>query len=550
MKNEPGATKLGKPRWRWFPLVWITLLVVGCVIYQMGGATQDFKYMAVNAAVILGLLGVTIWTLCCSGLPWNWRWTLGLIPWLIIGLLLAVFEPITNGDVGVVGWRYRFQPATDERLNVPQAESGIDDWQTTPNDYPRFLGNGYWAEVDNVRLETDWQTHPPKLRWRTKIGAGWSAFAVVGNYAITQEQRGENEMVVCYRVDTDLPEGEIVWNHADPVRFDPSGKGAFGYMGPRATPTIHEGRVFTIGATGLLNCLDARTGQSLWAHDTLAENDADLVTWGKSNSPLVVGDRVVVSVGGTGDRSLVAYDIESGDVAWAAGTRRSSYASPVLADLAGEPQILSVNEGFVTAHRVSDGHVLWEHPWEGNSDSDATCSQPVPLDGDRVFLSKGYGVGSSLLQIERDADGRFHAKPLWSPPVKPVMKTKFGNVLIRDGYVYGQDGVLLQCIELATGKSEWKNRRRPGFGHGQIMLVGDVILILTEQGEVVLAEASPERYTELASMQVFDKDQITWNNPALSGRFLLVRNAEWAACYELPLAEDIEVASEGNEDLR
>ena len=147
-----------------------------------------------------------------------------------------------------------------------------------------------------------------------------------------------------------------------------------------------------------------------------------------------------------------------------------------------------------------------------------------------------------MIRVRRDDAGNFHAKPLWSPAVKPVMKTKMGNVLIRDGYVYGLDGVTLECLELKTGKRQWKHRRRPPFGHGQIVLVGDVILILTEQGQVVLAEASPERYREFASMRVFDKEQITWNNPALSGPYLLVRNSEEVACYRLPLL-DRETAS-------
>jgi hypothetical protein len=117
------------------------------------------------------------------------------------------------------------------------------------------------------------------------------------------------------------------------------------------------------------------------------------------------------------------------------------------------------------------------------------------------------------------------------------MKTKMGNVLIRDGYVYGLDGVALECLELETGKRQWKRRRHPGFGHGQILLAGNVILLLTEQGQVVLADVSPKRYQELASMRVFDEEQITWNNPALSGPYLLVRNSEEVACFRLPLAD-------------
>ena len=172
----------------------------------------------------------------------------------------------------------------------------------------------------------------------------------------------------------------------------------------------------------------------------------------------------------------------------------------------------------------------------------AAASQPVPLPGDRLFLSKGYGHGSTLLQITSDAEGDvWQLEPLWPGGLKPVMKTKLGNVVIHDGFVYGIDDVNLQCIELATGKKKWKQRRRPKFGHGQILLVGDILLVLSEVGEVILVKATPEKYRELASMRVFDDSQITWNNPAFSPPYLLLRNAEAAACYELPLVESAQL---------
>jgi outer membrane protein assembly factor BamB len=234
---------------------------------------------------------------------------------------------------------------------------------------------------------------------------------------------------------------------------------------------------------------------------------------------------------------LVAFDLESGDVRWAAGSRKAAYVSPVIADLAGERQILMVNESYITAHRASDGEVLWEHPWGSADDSTGSASQPVPLPGDRVFLSKGYGVGSSLVAVRRDSDGEFAVEPLWKPAIKRVMKTKFCNVVVRDGYAYGLDDVLLECIELETGKVKWKNRRSPEFGHGQIMLIGDVILVLSEVGELALVAATPERYQELASMQVLGDAHVTWNNPAFAPPYLLVRNAREAACYRLPLKD-------------
>jgi outer membrane protein assembly factor BamB len=493
---------------------------------------------------------VSLWYLRFGGAPQRVRqWLVGGA-WLgLVGFIL-LFRPVYNGDMGIISWRLRYARDADERLNPIEAAGQASDWQTGPRDYPRFLGNDYWAEVKGVRLETDWEAHPPVEVWRRAIGAGWSAFAIVGNYAVTQEQRGPDELVTCYLVDT----GEPVWVHADEARFDPADlSGSLGGVGPRATPTIHAERIYTQGATGIVNCLDARTGEVVWSHDTAEEFGAAVTLWGKSGSPLVVDDMVLISVGGgTGEAasaaaaptakkpstaSLVAFDIESGKVRWAAGSRKAAYASPVLAELAGERQIIMVNESYVTSHRASDGEVLWEYPWGHANDTTASASQPIPLPGDRLFLSKGYGVGSSLLAVGRSADGEFDIRPLWKPPIKRVMKTKLCNVVMRDGYVYGLDDVLLECIELGTGDVQWKKRRSPEFGHGQIMLVGELILVLSEFGELALVEATPARYHELASLQVLDDAQVTWNNPAFAPPYLLVRNAHEAACYRLPVKE-------------
>ncbi len=549
MTAEPPSIEpntISQPaRLRWFPAVWLVLMVGGMLFIQLGGLEQDVKNFSTVICLGLLLCGLTGWVFFCSRYSIGKRLLGGGLPWLLVLALRASIDLVNNGDVGVVDWRWRWSSTHDEKLQVPTGKGSLAiEWQTTSHDFPRFLGNGFWAEVPNVQLATDWERRPPEEMWRCPVGAGWSGFAIVGDYAVTQEQRGKQELVVCYRVTTDNPEGEIVWTHADPVRFDPGGPGALGYVGPRATPTIHDGRVITMGATGIVNCLDARSGSLLWTHDTLVENNIQNIMWGKANSPLILETEdeptlVVVSVGAPG-ASLVAYDLETGEKLWAKGDRRSSYASPVVCELLGERQILTINEDYLTAHAASDGKVLWEHKWEGNSDSDATASQPIPLSGDRVFLSKGYGIGASLLQLERDDKGAILAKPLWNPPIRKVMKTKMGNVVVRDGYIYGLDGGILQCIEIERGKSQWKKRRLPAIGHGQLMVVGDSLVILSETGELILAAINPEEYRELASMTVFPSEQITWNNPAFSNPYLLLRNAKQAVCLKMPLADSTE----------
>lgn len=524
-----------------FLVGWWALLTIATVVIWLTDLAQDYKNVSLQIASMLALGGLSIWTLRSSGLPSPWRWWAAALVWTPVWAI-SPFGPvqlINNGNTGVADWRWRWAPTHDETLERAVAALSVRlDWKETDHDYPRFLGNGYWAEVKAVDIEADWSAHPPKLLWTQPIGAGWSGFAIVGDYAVTQEQRGGQEMVVCY----ELKSGRVAWSHADEARWDPSGPGALGGVGPRATPTIHNGRVYTHGATGILNCIDASTGKAIWTHDTLAEFGAENISWGKSDSPLIVDDNVVISVGGLNNNSLVAFNRETGEVAWTAGSHRSSYASPVLAEIGGVRQILVVNENFLTAHDAATGSVLWEHPWDGDSNGNASASQPVPVGDDRIFLSKGYGIQSQLLQVRiapkaaaaEKADGqaeKWSTEVIWS---KPVLRTKFGNVVIRDGVLYGIDDIDMDAADLETGTRYWKKRRRPDLGHGQIMLVGDKILVISESGELVLIAAESDKYRELAKLQAIEG--VTWNNPALSGKYLLVRNAEEAACFELPLA--------------
>jgi outer membrane protein assembly factor BamB len=520
----------------WFPILVVAL---ASVWWLRRAAIADYTTLNHAIVVLVSALLVSGWFITYGpGNPRTRKRVVGF-GWMAFVAWMVVMKPVYNGAMGIYSWKLRFARDADQLLTEISGGSQATDWHTTPNDYPKFLGNGYWAEVAGVELETDWKAHPPLEVWRREIGAGWSSFAIVGNYAFTQEQRGDQEFVVCYRVDN----GEVVWTHSNVARFDPADfQGGLGGVGPRATPTIHQGKVFTQGATGIVNCLDAVTGKLIWSHDTAEETGADVIIWGKSGSPLIVDDMVIVNVGApndaalreTFDSSLVAYDLATGELRWAAGNRQASYASPVVATLAGERQIVVANQSYVTAHRVDDGMILWEIPWADENDTNATTTQPIPLTGDRLFLSKGYGVGASLLLVTRGPDG-FSVDPLWDPPIRRVMKTKFSNAVFRDGFVYGLDGVLLSCVELETGKIQWKQRRDPEFGYGQIMLVGNTILVLSETGELAIVALAPEQYRELASIQALDSSDTTWNTPAFAPPYLLVRNASEAACYRLPL---------------
>jgi len=543
MSSDLKAEIPSQSRWwiRWFPVLWWSFLfALWGLLKWRGQHSIDSDLVMVGTIALLNLA----WLLPLFWLLFFWRPLKRLSftqKWLVrVAAAATVFGIFSSLDVDYDGdsrWRavrLRWAADPDQNLSAIKATGTVDQWQTTPNDYSRFLGSGYWAEANNLELATDWEETPPELVWKHDIGAGWSAFAVVGDYAVTQEQRGDEELVTCYRVS----DGEPVWVHSDQARHDPADiAGGLGGVGPRATPTIYEARVYTMGATGIVNCLDAKTGEAIWSHHLADDYDVEPLYWANSGSPAIVPDTnlVVVNGGKAKDEeghSLFAFDRESGDLIWQEGPQTTSYASPVFATVGGVPQIIQVNEATVGGYRASDGHPLWQVEQPGSSSGNASTSQPIPLAGDRVLVSKGYGIGSRLVQLEANESGEISAKLVWE---KRVLKTKLANLVLRDGYAYGLDATLLSCVEVDTGKVKWKKRRNPGVGHGQLLLVGDVIFALSETGEGILFGCNPQKYVELASQQLISDAGISWNNPVISGRYLLVRNNLEAACYRLPV---------------
>lgn len=533
--TDRAATAAGEPashHWRWrAPLV---ILALGAALVAAIQATGLFardaavQFLASRSAVALTLMLLALWGLFFTGLRGLTRLMLVLSG---IGCMLAFFAVVrvegVSGDMRpAFAWRWRPRADHDLAKEISAAgkpaDSTIDLTQTTDHDFPQFLGPERNGKLPGPKLATDWDEQPPKLMWRQPIGAGWSSFAVIGPYAITQEQRGDQELVACYELLT----GQLLWAHADEGRFSEVIAGD----GPRATPTVADGRVYALGAAGRMNCLDGATGDVIWTHDVLKENDAPNVEWGKSCSPAIVDDLVVVSAGGSDGRSLVAYDKTSGEEIWHGGDDPSSYSSPAVATLAGVRQILIVNHHAVAAHDPADGRVLWRYPWQGTQPK---VGQPIVVGASQVLIGSGYGVGCILLDVEQASDSEFSVREAWKAH-NLKLKPKFTNLILQDGFVYGlDDGRSLVCLDLADGKRRWQEGR---FGHGQILLVGELLLVQSESGEVALVEPSPERYQELGRFQAIEGK--TWNAPALAGRYLLVRNAEEAACYELPQAEE------------
>jgi outer membrane protein assembly factor BamB len=543
-KSSPDASspppKGLVPKGRWLPslpvkvLLALPLLAAAYfTLFDPLGDRGSANVFTFGLLVLFALIYL-VWYMFWSGHPWRLRF----LPPLGLALALVAFFQVfrlerVSGDM-VPTFVLRSTEVADRRLSVPaNPRRGTVDLATvTPDDFPEFLGPEGRMAVEHLELLRDWKAQPPEEVWRQPIGAGWSAFAVRNGYAVTMEQRGDEELVTCYEVAS----GELRWSHSIAARYQTAV--AVAGAGPRSTPAINEGWVYAHGATGDLVAIDGATGELMWEqnipglYNLGAEQEAVELPYGRSGSPLVVGDLVIVPAGGFDGSyvSLVAFHKKTGEKVWEAGDRQISCASPTYAaDLGGVPQVLSVNEDNVSGHNPLTGKVLWHTPWPGRTENDASVSQPVPLPGNRVFLSKGYGVGGALIELESAGDGTFTASTLWES--KRVMRSKFTNVTIYQGYVYGLSDGILECIELETGKRAWKKGR---YKQGQVLRVGGTLLVIAESGEVVMVEASPDSGgDELGRFQAIEGK--TWNNPALFGSYLLVRNAEEAACFRLPL---------------
>lgn len=511
-------------RIRWWPAVAVLLLdvVVLTWVWWFQDVIRQEKVVNTMLSQTLAAFLLLIWLLFLSRLRWKLRLTSFFVFLLLILGFIALFrfKEFSGDIVPMFEWRWR---ASRQRISnpvPPKNPEAMKEIDTTSRlralNYPQFLGPNRNCKVDGLKLARDWQRHPPHELWRQAIGEGWSSFAVVDHFAVTQEQKGDQERVVCY----DIKTGGIIWTHSDTARYET----VLGGIGPRATPTINSGYVYTQGATGLLNCLDLKSGKRIWHKNILTDNHATPHAYGVSGSPLVLDSLVVVCPGGTPNRSLVAYHRLSGELVWASGSDRAGYSSPMVTTLAGVRQILIFNDAHVVAHRPTSGEILWQFPWLGETEK---VAQPVILPGNKVLISSGYSVGSKLLQIKRGKNGVLSPTLLWE---SNRLKAKFTNLAYQDGYVYGLDDGILACLDISNGKRKWKRGR---YGHGQLILVDDLLLILTESGDIALAEAKPDAYQELARIPAIKGK--TWNNPAVAGPYLLVRNSREAACYELPI---------------
>jgi outer membrane protein assembly factor BamB len=525
-----------------FPLYAIPVLCLGLVVSAVAtrrmsawprrGTMAAILLVACGAFVFLRTEGVS----GSGGSAFRWRWTPSAEERLLAGAGGESGAPLAAQAAGGASGPAVVAQAGPERAAVPPApapaatpgpgserDAGRPPAVTpsTPAeairelDWPGFRGPDRDGVVRGVRIDTDWARSAPVALWRRPIGPGWSSFAVRGDLFYTQEQRGADETVACYRLST----GESVWRHRDPVRFWESNAGA----GPRATPTLSGGRLYAFGATGLLNALDARTGVVLWSRNVAADASVEVPTWGFAGSPLVVDDVVVVAAAGR----LAAYDAEKGALRWVGPARGGGYSSPHRWTVGGVPQVLLLSDAGVTSVAPATGAVIWEHAWPG-----AAIVQPTPVAENGLLISTASasgGLGVRRLAVAGGPGSWTVAESWTSTGLKPY----FNDLVTHKGHAYGFDGSILACVDLQDGARTWKGGR---YGNGQLMLLADqdVLLVLSEDGDLALVAAVADGFHELARMPAIEGK--TWNHPVLVGDVLLVRNGEEMAAFRLPLA--------------
>ena len=499
---------------------------IGLVLFLVivGGITAlhgaNGIYLLVVALPILTTL-IVLKLLLTFNRPWGMRRRLVVFVmalWTVIFALVRV-DAVGGDLIPLMAWRWS-PPMAHEfagaitMASQPPADPITLPAELAPEDWPGFRGSDRDGRATVATFGTDWEANAPKELWRRPVGLGWSSFTVIGDYIFTQEQRGDGEFVICYRADT----GDEVWTNYIPARFDDvTGSG------PRATPTYADGKLYVQGATGIIQSLDASTGRTIWERNVGDDTGAALPPWGFASSPLLVADKAIVFTGASEGKSVIAYDVTTGEPSWTAGDGSHGYGSGQLAELGGVRQILMISNFGIQSFVPETGEQLWEHEWE--LPSMARIAQPQVI-GDDTIVFGSIRLGVRSIRIAKSGD-EWSVTEEWTTK---KMRPYFNDIVHHEGYVYGYDGNRLKCLDAATGELQWKGAR---FG-GQVLLLPemDMLLTITEKGNVVLVNASPEEYTVVAEFEAINGK--TWNHPVVAHGRLFVRNAEEAACFELP----------------
>lgn len=380
-------------------------------------------------------------------------------------------------------------------------------------DWPQWLGPDRTGISTETGFLKTWPKDGPEVLWKRNLGKGFSGISVADGRVFTMFAEGDDEFVVCLNEES----GDEIWRFRTGGMFEEWQGGD----GPRSQPTVDGERVYVLGAGGRLYALTAANGETIWTVDLVDGLGGRFPRFGFSTSPLVEGDFLFLEAA-TRDGTFLALHRKDGKVAWASQNDVASYSSPIALDLAGARQVVYFSGDAVAGLSPVDGSLFWRYPWK--TSYDLNIATPIFVPPDRIFISSGYDHGAALLRIESGGDG-FSVTRVWE---SRRMKNHFGTSVLVGDYIYGFDNVILKCIEARTGKEQWKHR---GYGKGALIYADGHLVLLSDNGRLALAQATPDGFMEKAGVQVLDGR--SWTMPTLANGRVFVRDMRKIVCLDL-----------------
>ncbi len=379
-------------------------------------------------------------------------------------------------------------------------------------DWPRWRGPRQDGISQETELLKEWPNGGPRQLWKAQLSGGFSSVVVADGRVFTQTKEKNEEIVVCLEAAT----GKELWryrydcDYAAHPTFTGGGMPA-SRTGPRATPAVDGDRVYTLGATGILLCLEVKTGKKIWQQDLLKIAGRDCPTHGYCGSPLVVADRIYLELGGSDTQAVAALDKRNGSVVWKALDDSLGQGSPVWAEVRGVPQVIFFTGKGAVGVAPRDGKLLWRYPW--TTRFDLNIATPIFADG-KVFISSNYGTGGAVFRLTDEGE----PQTLWK---SLAMQNHMSTSVLYQGSLYGFSENRLRCVDFETGKVQWD---KSGLGKGSLVVADGHLIILGDHGELVLAKPNLTEYTEVSRCQLFDKGTLTWIAPVVSDGRLFIRS--------------------------
>jgi len=395
-------------------------------------------------------------------------------------------------------------------LAVISSPLAADDW-------PWFLGPTHDGVSAETNLLARWPAQGPRVVWRATVGLSYSSPSIAKGRAFVFHRLGDEEILDCL----DALTGAQQWR----ASYSTAYRDRYGYNnGPRSTPVVAEGRVYTFGAEGRFTCFDAETGKLVWQRQLNEEYKVEQNFFGVGGSPLLEGKLLLVNVGGTPEAGVVALDKDTGATVWKATTERASYATPLCATIGGQRYAFVFGRGGLVCLEPATGKVFWQFPFRSRLYESVNAASPVVI-GDQVFVTASYNTGGALLRVRKD-----RGDVVWRGP---VMSCHWATPIYRDGFIYSfngrhEHGTTLRCVEWATGRLM---RDQPDLGRGSMILADGRFIILSERGRLILADLRPERFEEISSVQLLDYP--CWIAPVLANGLLYIRNESQLLCLDL-----------------